>query len=470
MLYTIKFRLDIKKNVYVSKKAVSAEPYYQISALIKINKGATIHYYTGYSAQKNAWFGSAVEAYKADGNRSYGIHRNAYAKKKTSIVLFSEVNKKLDRIASRLAMLAEERDDISRDELIDILDVEIGKKTKEQVEEDNPIECKSGENPLWVLAELFYMDATVSPGRNKTRMNAMHHFKNFEVSRKRPITFEKCNMRLLSDFMCYLIQDEGQMNDNARSKSHCARKKNRNTISKILSNIKFFFTWCRKRYGVTIEGNVGDFQVPTAKYGDPVTLTQEEKRKMFESDMGGDAHLEYIRDMFYFQCSIGARVSDFFKLKNENLIFDDGKWCIRYMPSKTKDATGIACRIPLSSRALGIVEKYRVADAHPKMPLFDFPKHSQTYNDNLKKVFQKAGLDRTVVAYNAYDEAEFKPLYELAMSKFARSSFIDTLVGQGVTDNIIRTMSGHAAGSKAFHRYHNTMKNKQQNEAVALLD
>ena len=56
------------------------------------------------------------------------------------------------------------------------------------------------------------------------------------------------------------------------------------------------------------------------------------------------------------------------------------------------------------------------------------------------------------------------------MSKFARSSFIDTLVGQGVTDNIIRTMSGNAAGSKAFHRYHNTMKNKQQNEAVALLD
>ena len=77
MQYSIKFRLDIKKNVYVPKKAVSTEPYYQISALIKINKGATIHYYTGYSAQKNAWFGSAVEAYKADGHRSYGIHRNA---------------------------------------------------------------------------------------------------------------------------------------------------------------------------------------------------------------------------------------------------------------------------------------------------------------------------------------------------------------------------------------------------------
>ena len=104
------------------------------------------------------------------------------------------------------------------------------------------------------------------------------------------------------------------------------------------------------------------------------------------------------------------------------------------------------------------------------MPLFDFPKYSQTYNDQLKRVFKKAGLDRVVVVYNAYDEAEFRPLYELAMSKFARSSFIDTLVGQGVTDNIISTMSGHTAGSKAFHRYHNSMKNKQQSAAIALLD
>ena len=469
MVYSIKFRLDIKKSVYVSKKVGNAEPYYQISALIRINKGATIHYYTGYSAQQRAWFGSALEASKGDGNRSYGIHKNAYAKKKSTMVLYSEVNKKLDLIASRLALLAEEREDISRDELLGILDIEVGKREKEVEEGDSPIKCKRGENPLWVLAELFYMDKTVSNGRNKTRMNTMNHFKNFEMYRHRPITFEKCDMRLLSDFMCYLMQDEGQLNDKSRSKVHCARKKNRNTISKILTNIKFFFSWCRKNYGITEVGNIADFQVPTAKYGDPITLTQDEKRQMFESDMG-DSNLEFTRDLFYFQCSIGARVGDFFKLKNENLIFDDGEWCIRYMPSKTKESTAIACRIPLSPRALQIVTKYQMNTTHPKMPLFDFPKHSQTYNDNLKRVFQKAGLDRTVVVYNAYDEAEFKPLYELAMSKFARSNFIDTLVGQGVTDNIIATMSGHTAGSKAFHRYHNSMKSKQQSVAVSLLD
>jgi integrase len=469
MVYSLKFRLDVRKNVYISKKAVGTEPYYQISAFIKINKATTIHYYTGYSAQKSAWYGCASEAIKGDGNRTYGIHRNNYAKHKGNRVLFSEVNRKLDLIASRLAILSAERDDISRDELIEILDVEVGKQEKEFVESNSPVKCKRGENPLWVLAELYSMDATVSKGRNKTRLNAMNHFRNFEIYRKRPITFERCDLKLLTDFMCYLIQDEGQMNDIARSKAHRARKKNRNTISKILTNIKYFFNWCRKYYGVTIEGNISDFQVPTAKYGDPVTLTQEEKRQMFEADLEDD-YLRYIRDVFYFQCSIGARVGDFFKLKYENLVFDDGVWCIRYMPSKTKESTGVTCRVPLSTRALEIIERYKKEDAHSKMPLFDFPKYSQTYNDQLKRVFKKAGLDRVVVVYNAYDEAEFRPLYELAMSKFARSSFIDTLVGQGVTDNIISTMSGHPAGSKAFHRYHNSMKNKQQSAAIALLD
>ena len=42
MKYAIKFRLDIKKNVYVSKRAVNTEPYYQISAIITISKSETL--------------------------------------------------------------------------------------------------------------------------------------------------------------------------------------------------------------------------------------------------------------------------------------------------------------------------------------------------------------------------------------------------------------------------------------------
>ena len=85
-------------------------------------------------------------------------------------------------------------------------------------------------------------------------------------------------------------------------------------------------------------------------------------------------------------------------------------------------------------------------------------------------MFREAGLNRKVTVYNSYNQMQIKPLYEVAISKFARSCFVDVLVGKGVSDSVISTMSGHTAGSKAFHRYHNSRKVEQQNRAVAMLD
>lgn len=469
MEYSIRFRLDIKKNVYVSKKAVNTEPYYQISAIIRVNRQQEIHYFTGYSAQRSAWFGNRNEASRGDGNRSFGIHKNCTAKKRTRIVQYAEVNRTLDLIGAKLLSLSQKVETISKEELVTVLDKEIGKTPKKESQDTPHAEESAHEqNPFWTLAALFCKDATVSQGRNNTRINAMNHLKNFERWRKKEISFAICDAKLLTDFQCYLQNDEGQIGA-CRNPMHRTRKKNRNSISKIMTVAKHFFKWCRKQYGVTEYGNIADYTVPTAMYGDPVTLTQEEKRQLLECELK-DTELSYIRDLFYFQCSIGCRVSDFFNLKYRNLIEENGVTCIHYCPQKTKEVTAVECRIPLSPKALDILNRHRIEEPTPYTPLFLFPKNKQTYNTQLKRVFRTAGLTRIVTTYNAYGEAEYKPLYELAKSKFARSCFIDVLVGKGVTDSIIATMSGHTAGSKAFHRYHNSMKHEQQNQAVMLLD
>lgn len=470
MEYSIRFRLDIKKNVYVSKKAVGSKPYYQISAIIRINRKREIHYFTGYSAQRNAWFGNQNEASRGDGNRSFGIHKNYTAKKRTRIVQYAEVNRVLDLICGKLLSLSQKTEDISKEHLIEVLDKEIGKaeaatKTSKEARDEQPARPQ---NSFWDMLALFCKDGTVSEGRNKTRINMMNHLKNFEKWRKQAITFETSDAKMLTDFQCYLQQDEGQMVP-CRNRLHQTRKKNRNSVSKIMSVTKHFFKWCRRQYGITDYGNIADYQVPTPMYGDPITLTLQEKRQLFEYACE-DKDMELIRDLFYFQCSTGCRVSDFFNLKYKNLIEEQGATCIYYCPQKTKEITAAECRIPLSPNAVGILEKYRIADAVPQTPLFRFPKNKQAYNASLKRLFKAAGLNRMVITCNAYGEAEYKPLYELAKSKFARSCFIDVLVGQGVTDNIIATMSGHTAGSKAFHRYHNSLKQEQQNKAVMLLD
>ena len=74
-------------------------------------------------------------------------------------MLYSVVNKKLDLLASRLAILSNEREAITRDELIEILDKEIGKKKKVvETEISQSIINSDDANQLWALGELFYMD------------------------------------------------------------------------------------------------------------------------------------------------------------------------------------------------------------------------------------------------------------------------------------------------------------------------
>ena len=132
MVYYLNFRLDVKKNVYISKKAdMSAEPYYQISALITINKDK-IHYFTGYSAQKSTWFSSFAEAKKGDGNRTYGVHKGCLAKKGTRIVQYSEVNKALDLISATMMTLSNHNNSICKEDVVNALDEALGKTPRKK--------------------------------------------------------------------------------------------------------------------------------------------------------------------------------------------------------------------------------------------------------------------------------------------------------------------------------------------------
>lgn len=477
MKYNLRFKLDVKKNVYISKKAdMSAEPYYQISAIITINN-KRINYYTGFSAQEDAWFNTISN----DGKHLYGVRKGCYAKKGARVVTYSDVNRALNVISATMLTLSTQCEEMTKEIIVEALNEALGKTARNKCKD---IEVVSGEseivelpepevkeeerNKFWVLAEMFCIDTSVTNGRNKTRINTINHLRRFEKQRGREITFADCNAKLLTDFNVFLDQDEGQ-DDNTLHPRRRARKKRQTTISKIMICIKQFFKWCRKHYGITDYGNIEDYTAPPAHYGDPIIITQEEKRKLWNTEFE-DADLEYTRDLFYFQCSIGCRISDYFQLRYENIVEEDGRLCIYYCPDKTVRSTSIICRIPLTTNAANVFYKYRIEDAHPKTPLFHFPKHSQTYNRQLKRMFKAAGLDRKVVTYNSYNQMEIKPLYDIAISKFARSNFVDTMVGNGVPDNITGTMSGHISGSRAFHRYHNRQKSQQQNEAIAMLD
>lgn len=78
----------------------------------------------------------------------------------------------------------------------------------------------------------------------------------------------------------------------------------------------------------------------------------------------------------------------------------------------------------------------------------------QRNNDNIRKAFKQAGLNRKVAVLNPLTrQHEIKPLYEVASSHMARRTFVGGLYHKVQDPNAIGSMTGHAEGSKAFARY-----------------
>jgi integrase len=65
--------------------------------------------------------------------------------------------------------------------------------------------------------------------------------------------------------------------------------------------------------------------------------------------------LEAQRDIFIFQCLTGCRVSDLLAMTHDSII----NGAIEYMPQKTAGERPQVVRVPLNTRALALVEKYK---------------------------------------------------------------------------------------------------------------
>ncbi|KAA6307537.1 Tyrosine recombinase XerC, partial [termite gut metagenome] len=96
------------------------------------------------------------------------------------------------------------------------------------------------------------------------------------------------------------------------------------------------------------------YSVSECVYGTPFYITNEERIRLYDADFSHNKQLETQRDIFVFQCLIGCRVSDLYKMTYRNII--DGS--VEYIPRKTKEDRAITVRVPLSKTAQEIIERY----------------------------------------------------------------------------------------------------------------
>ena len=284
--------------------------------------------------------------------------------------------------------------------------------------------------------------------RKKGYRSAFKHLFRFCKTYGITANFDTITTQVLENFRKYLTDGK-----------HC-KPVSKNTVSYILTAVKSFWRYCIKM-GYTNNNPFLRFEIEPEVYGQPIYITKEERDTLYYLHIP-DERLRKTRDIFVFQCLIGCRVGDLIRLKKDNVV----NGAIEYIPRKTKDERPVIARVPLCPKAQSILDRYTTQEDEKLLPFIS----PQKYNDYIKELFRFANITRTVTRLNPLTRQEERvSIADIASSHMARRTFIGIL-HRKVKNEVIGSMSGHSANSKAFSRYYNIEDDTKRDAVNTYLD
>ncbi|MBO5815882.1 MAG: hypothetical protein J6R30_07220 [Bacteroidales bacterium] len=121
-----------------------------------------------------------------------------------------------------------------------------------------------------------------------------------------------------------------------------------------------------------------------------------------------------------------------------------------YIPTKTIKRHDRTVVLPLNSVTQEIVD--RCSD-YPGDKLLPF-ESSERFNDNIKIIFEKAGVTYLVAELDTVTHPAKKvSINEIASSHMASRTFIGNIYKLVKDPNLVSALTGHVEGSRAFTRY-----------------
>jgi len=344
----------------------------------------------------------------------------------------------------------------ARRDLIHSIYVRMGKDlTSEILEEEinkelHPEKYGTLKQSFFDMYEEFITNNAHGDWQRKHHRVVLRCLKRFEIYKKLKLELDVFNVLLLNDFVEYLKNEFEICTTKPEifiEVPECRSIKPRgiNTISGMLSNFRTFFIWCIKN-GKTENQPFKHFKIENDVYGTPYYITVDERNAIYNYDFSEFPELEKQRDIFVFQCFIGCRVGDLYSLTKKNII----NGAVEYIAKKTSDNKGDTVRVPLSTVASEILEKYKDIEGDKLLPFIA----QQNYNYAIKNIFKKAGITRDVIILDTITrQSVIKPINEVASSHLARRTLIGNLINKYKDSNLVTPLSGHVGGSKALHRY-----------------
>lgn len=322
-------------------------------------------------------------------------------------------------------------------------------------------------NKYFEAYEKFMEVKNFGLGRQRHYMVLYRMLQRFQAIKNLQITFESITPDFLRDFEQFLREEHTYFKENKKGikepfgryrkiyerlpESRVPGKRGDNHIKGVFKMLRAFQYWAISQE-LTTNNPFKKYTIGADIYGTPIYITKEERDQIYAADLRSNPHLERQRDIFIFQCHIGARVTDMYSLVKDNFGNDSQGRYLTYIPGKTKSENPRVVKVYLSKVAAEIIDKYHVSDPRitAVLPLIS----QQKYNDAIKEVFRKVGITRMVPVINSKTgETEQKSIADVASSHMARRTFVGTLYKQVKDPNLVGKLSGHVEGSRAFARY-----------------
>lgn len=290
---------------------------------------------------------------------------------------------------------------------------------------------KSISNRFFEVYDIFletkrndHTDTANSPATIKRYGYNRKNLWDYQTFVKKKIHFNQINTAFYNSFIDYCITQ----------KKHSA-----NTLRRNMGMFKTFLYWALDE-GYTFKNDFIKFKMPKPQPTDEVALTMEQVQQVFEYDFSNNPRLEKVRDLFVFGCTTGMRISNYSKVKKDDI--QNG--IIKVRDKKNNDKV---LEIPLNDYSHFLLEKYN----------YDFPKISnQKFNDYIKEVFKIIGFDENIKKTMKLGKEIIEtitPLYERISSHTARRSFITIMKNEKIPDKVIMGMTGHKS-LEVFNKYY----------------
>jgi integrase len=272
----------------------------------------------------------------------------------------------------------------------------------------------------------IYRGKPIKPRSVKNYKSALNKLKALEGYKGKRYRFEDIDLSFHKEFINYCRDVE---------------KLNNNSIGNLISRIK---TFCRE---IEFEGYTVNPQYKSSSFNAPKNdtydtyLNEDEINKIFNHDFKSSDRLDNARDLFIIGLRTGLRISDFLRIKKENILGS----VINITTMKTEQNL----TIPIHPQFHEILNKRNG----------NFPKRisDQKFNKYIKEVCEEAEIDNPTYGYglkegNKKKELGVFPKHKLVTSHICRRSFATNLFLGGFDNATIMSATGHKS-TKQFLNY-----------------